>query len=70
MEQNMTDSEKPALTKGPVEESAPQRPPVKHYTQRVVLDICGRRFEVTHRAEVREVSKRPAKVIEMPKRPT
>jgi len=70
MKRNITDSENPALAKGPVEESAPQRPPVKHYTQRVVLNICGKRFEVTHRAEVREVSKGPAKVIEMPKRPT
>jgi hypothetical protein len=69
MKQNSTDSENGDMAKGPAEEPAPKRPPVRHYTQRVVLKIGGRCFEVTHRAEVREVNKRLAKVIEMPKRP-
>ena len=41
---------------------------MRHYTQRVVLDICGKRFEVMLHVEVREARKGLAKVIEMPTR--
>jgi len=32
------------------------------------MNVCGKRFELTNRVEVREITKGPAKVIEMPRR--
>jgi hypothetical protein len=43
--------------------------PAEHYTHRIILNVFGKRFELTHRVDLREITKGgPAKVIEMPAR--
>jgi hypothetical protein len=70
MTTDRTHGEKPGSAKGPIEELTSRAGlPVRHFAQRVVLSIGGKRFEVRHRAEVRELPNGPARVIEMPRRP-
>jgi hypothetical protein len=47
----------------------PDAPPERH-AHRVILKVSGRRFEITLYAETREITGGPAKIIEMPGRPT
>ena len=61
--------ENPALAEVPAELTPEPDPPADHYTQRVVMRIGGKRYELTTRVEMREIVKGPAKVIEMPGRP-
>jgi hypothetical protein len=62
--------ENPALTEVPAEELTPRPdPPAEHHTHRVVMHIGGKRYELTSRVELRQITKGPAKVIEMPERP-
>jgi hypothetical protein len=60
----------PALAEVPAQELT-LRPdqPTEHYTHRVVMHIGRKRYELTSRVELREITKGPAKVIEMPDRP-
>ena len=56
--------------------SAPARGTVKKSTQppraerqhKIIMNIFGKRFELTNHVEVRQIRKGPAKVIEMPRR--
>jgi hypothetical protein len=50
-----------------IEEVAPRPdPPVARYTHKIVLNVFGKRFELTRHVEVREITSGPARVIEMP----
>ena len=60
---------KPAPGDAPVEELTPQPdPPAAHHEKSIVLAIAGKRYEFTLHTEVREITRGPAKVIEMPAR--
>ena len=41
-------------------------PSAERYTHRTVLNVFGKRFELTRHVAVREITSGPAKVIEMP----
>ena len=43
-------------------------PPAERSTRRIIMNIFGKRFELTRHTEVRVLSKGPAKVIRMPSR--
>lgn len=59
----------PASAKRSVEAPMPRPdPPDERYTHRVIMNVFGKRFEFTSHVESREITKGPAKVIEMPKR--
>jgi hypothetical protein len=59
----------PASAKRSVEALMPRPdPPDERYTHRVMMNVFGRRFELTTHLESREITKDPAKVIEMPRR--
>jgi hypothetical protein len=45
-------------------------PPAERYTHEIVLSVFGKRLAFTHHVEVREITRGPAKVIEMPIRAT
>ena len=63
------DRENAASTEVTVEElKPPPDPPVAHHTRKIVLTIGGKRYELMHHTEVREITKGPAKLIEMPRR--
>jgi hypothetical protein len=63
------DRENAASKEVTVEELKPQPdPPVAHHTRKIVLTIGGKRYELMHHTEVREITKGPAKLIEMPRR--
>jgi 2'-5' RNA ligase len=65
------DRKNAASAEVPVEELTPQSgPPAERYTHRIVLNVFGKRFELTRHTAVRVISKGPAKVIEMPIRTT
>jgi hypothetical protein len=52
-----------------VEELKPQPdPPVERCAHTVTFRIGGRRYEMTWHSEVREITKGPAKIIEIPGR--
>jgi hypothetical protein len=55
----------PASAKGV---TPPPDPPAAGCTQRIVMNVFGKRFELTSRVEVRPITKGPAIVIEMPRR--
>jgi hypothetical protein len=58
------------LAEVPAEELTPRPdPPAEHHTHRVIMHIGRKRYELTSRVELREITKGPAKVIEMPERP-
>jgi hypothetical protein len=61
--------EDPVLADVTAELSPAPDPPSEHYTQRFIMRIGGKRYELTTRVEMREIAKGPAKVIEMPGRP-
>jgi hypothetical protein len=59
------------VAEGPVEELRPrQDPPAACQTRKIVLTIGRKRYELTMHTEVREINRGPAKLIEMPGRPT
>jgi hypothetical protein len=61
--------DKSALAEAHIEQLTPQAdPPAAHHPHRIVIAIAGKRYEVTLHAEVREITKGPAQVIEMPAR--
>ncbi len=70
MKADKTNNQRHGLIKGPIE-LLTLRPglPVRHFRQRVILNIRGKCFEALLRAEVREVRNPPARIIEMPMRP-
>ena len=45
-------------------------PPAERYAHKIIMNISGKRFELTRYTEVRVLTKGPAKVIEMPIRKT
>jgi len=60
----------PASAREPVAElKPPPAPPAERHKHKVILNVFGRRFELTSHVEVREITKGPATVIEMPRRP-
>jgi hypothetical protein len=59
----------PASGKDAVVELTPPDPPDERHTHKVIMNVFGRRFELTSYVEVREIKKGPAKVIEMPRLP-
>ena len=64
------DRRNPASAKGPVEElTPPPDPPAERRAHRVIMNVFGKRFELTSHVEVREITKGPARVIAMPRRP-
>jgi hypothetical protein len=59
----------PGLAEGPARDLTPHDPPPERCTHKVVLNVFGKRFELTRHVEVREFPKGdPARVIEMPGR--
>ena len=59
--------EKAALAKAAIESLTPQSdPPLERHVRTVTLNIGGRRYEMTMHSEFREITKGPARVIEMP----
>ena len=62
--------DKPASPAVPVEQLTPQTdPPIAHCARTITLRVGGSCYEMTLHAEVREITKSPAKIIEMPRRP-
>ena len=60
----------PALAEAPILELTPQPDPLAGYsTHRIIVNIFGTRYEITSRVEMRQITKGPAKVIEMPGHP-
>ena len=60
---------KPAAPAVPVEQiKAETDSPVERCAHTVTFRIGGRRYEMTWHSEVREITKGPAKIIEMPGR--
>ncbi len=58
------------LAKTSIEElPRPADRPAERHAHRIIMNIGGKRFELTTRMEVREMKKGPAKVIQMPKHP-
>jgi hypothetical protein len=65
------DQENSVAAPGPAEELRPPRdPPAACHTRKIVLTIGGKRYELAILTEVREITRGPAKLIEMPSRPT
>ena len=65
------DQETPVVGGSPVEELRSRRdPPAACHTRKIVVTIGGKRYELTMYTEVREITRGPAKLIEMPGRPT
>jgi hypothetical protein len=62
--------EHPASAVTPAEALEPKpESPAEHYTHRIILNVFGKSFELTHKVELREITKGgPTKVIEMPGR--
>lgn len=59
----------PAPVERPAAELTPRPdPPAERYTHQIILNVFGKRLEFTHHVEVREITRGPAKVIEMPVR--
>ena len=64
------DRKKPTPAAATVEELTPRSdPPADHYTHKVIMNVFGKRFELTRHTEVRVITRGPAKVIDMPIRP-
>jgi hypothetical protein len=63
------DRKDPASVEEPVAELMPRpEPPAERHTHKIMMNVFGRRFELRSHVEVREITKGPAKVIEMPGR--
>jgi hypothetical protein len=43
--------------------------PAERRKHKVIMNVFGKRFELTHYVEMREIPNEPGKVIEMLKRP-
>jgi hypothetical protein len=70
MKKTTIDRKDPASVKEPVAElMPPPEPPAERHTHKIMMNVFGRRFELRSHVEVREITKGPAKVIEMPRRP-
>ena len=53
-----------------VKELVPQpEPPAKRHTSKIIMNVFGTRYELTHHMEARQIRNEPGKVIEMPTRP-
>jgi hypothetical protein len=64
------DRKDPASAEELVEELTPSPDaPVERYKHSVIMNVFGKRFELTSYVEAREIKKGPAQVIEMPRRP-
>jgi hypothetical protein len=51
----------------PLAELVPRpNPPAERNTHKIILNVFGKRYELTRHTEVRLLTKGPAKVIEMP----
>ena len=71
MKKATIDRKDPASVEKPVAElMPPPEPPAERHTHKIMMNVFGRRFELRSHVEVREITKGPAKVIEMPRRPT
>jgi hypothetical protein len=69
MKRSTTIANPPASGKVPVQELVSQpHPPAERHTHKIILNVFGKRFELTRHTEVRVLTKGPAKVIEMPRR--
>lgn len=65
------DRKDPASVQEPVARFVPPpEPPAERYTHKIMMNVFGRRFELRRHVEIREITKGPAKVIEMQRRPT
>jgi hypothetical protein len=63
------DRRPPASAAGLVEELTPKSNlPAEHYTNKIIMNVFGKRYELTCRVEAREITKGPAQVVEMPRR--
>jgi hypothetical protein len=63
------DRKDPASVKKPVAElMPPPAPPAERHTHKIMMNVLGKRFELTSCVEVRRITKGPAIVIEMPRR--
>ena len=59
--------DKPALARTPVESLMPHSDPAaERYVRTVLLNVGGRRYEMTWHSEFREITKGPASRIVMP----
>jgi hypothetical protein len=71
MKKVTVDRKDPASVREPVAELMPSPElPAERHTHKIMMNVFGRRFELRSHVEVREITKGPAKVIEMPRRPT
>jgi hypothetical protein len=62
--------DKSASPAAPVEQFMPQTDPsLVHCTRTITLRVGASCYEMTLHSEVREITKGPAKIIEMPRRP-
>ena len=62
--------DKPASLAVPVEQLTPRSdPPIVHHARTITLRVGASCYEMTLHSEVREITKGPAKIIEMPRRP-
>jgi hypothetical protein len=64
------DRRKPVKAEGLSEQLTQPDPPTARRTRKVVLTIGRKRYELTSHTEVREITRGPAKLIQMPSRPT
>lgn len=64
------DRKRTKLTAATVEELTPRSDPAAdRYTHQIIMNVFGKRFELTRHTEVRVITRGPAKVIAMPIRP-
>lgn len=69
--QDLTIDRRNPVAESPVEELRPRPdPPAGCHTRKIVLTIGGKRYQLTTCIEVREITRGPAKLIEMPGHPT
>jgi hypothetical protein len=48
----------------------PPEPAAEHHSHKIIMNVFGRRFELRSHVKICEITKGPAKVIDMPRRPT
>ena len=71
MKRTIIKRDKSTLAEAHVEQLTPQSdPPAVCYPHRIILAIAGKGYESTLHTEVREITRGPAKLIEMPGRPS
>jgi hypothetical protein len=69
MKQTTINPDEPASAAQPVELTPQSDSGVERHARTVTLCIGGRRYEMTWYSEVRQITKGPAKIIEMPGHP-